>query len=404
MVGGFEHRRPILRAKRIFAVITISVASLILIGCQHEPGVISGLVLDELTGQPVANATIIVSGQTLQTDADGTFQLRDVKPGSYRIEVQAPNYEPVNTRVTVGSGQTIVVKLKLTPLKTVTLTYAISGQITLNNRGLSGVTVTLSGTQFARTITDSSGDYSLSGLQNGTYTITPSKPGYTFNPPNRSVTISNSDVLGQDFIAALVEEVGEPSKGCTVTLKPGESIQNAIDGASPKDVICLEEGGWPAVRNLLIVKSLTLRGSGSGRSVIKGVGGLKDIHIKSIGPEIEVRIENLTVNGGILVGDLLMRPEEYGKIKLIIQNSRVLDLSVEFSDLNLINSTVGNVYFREAGLSLRGSSGIIKNSTVLGLVASVGPCKLTITDSKISGPHPIELGWLDGIALQADYY
>ena len=49
--------------------------------------------------------------------------------------------------------------------------YVISGNVTLNGEALAGVTVTLSGTSSSTTTTDASGDYSFSGLDNGSYTI-----------------------------------------------------------------------------------------------------------------------------------------------------------------------------------------------------------------------------------------
>jgi len=55
--------------------------------------------------------------------------------------------------------------------------------------------------------------------------------------------------------------------GCTVTLGPEDSIQEAIDDASEGAVICLEEGEWQ--ENLTITKSITLRGAGRQHSVIE---------------------------------------------------------------------------------------------------------------------------------------
>jgi pimeloyl-ACP methyl ester carboxylesterase len=49
------------------------------------------------------------------------------------------------------------------------------------------------------TTTDSSGNYTLSGLAAGAYVITPSKSGYTFSPASTPVTVP-PDSTGQDFI------------------------------------------------------------------------------------------------------------------------------------------------------------------------------------------------------------
>jgi len=74
-----------------------------------------------------------------------------------------------------------------------TATYSISG-----SAGTSGATVT-AGSQGATS--DASNNYTISGLANGTYTVTPSKSGCTFSPTSMSVTISGANVTGQNFTA-----------------------------------------------------------------------------------------------------------------------------------------------------------------------------------------------------------
>ena len=59
--------------------------------------------------------------------------------------------------------------------------------------------MTLSGARSATVTADASGNYTFSGLANGTYTVTPSKSGYTFTPTSRTVTISGANVTGVSF-------------------------------------------------------------------------------------------------------------------------------------------------------------------------------------------------------------
>jgi hypothetical protein len=77
------------------------------------------------------------------------------------------------------------------------ITYSISGTVTLNGSGLSGVTVSTDSSHSATT--DSSGSYTITGLMNGSYTVTPSKSGCSFSPTSRSVTVSGANVSGVDF-------------------------------------------------------------------------------------------------------------------------------------------------------------------------------------------------------------
>jgi hypothetical protein len=80
-------------------------------------------------------------------------------------------------------------------------TFTISGQITSSGAALSGVTVTLGTGQ--TTTTNTSGNYSFTGLANGTYSVTPSRSGYTFNPASQNVTISNGNQTTVNFTGSL---------------------------------------------------------------------------------------------------------------------------------------------------------------------------------------------------------
>jgi PKD repeat protein len=76
-------------------------------------------------------------------------------------------------------------------------TYTISGAITTaGGTGIAGVTVS---TGSNSTTTNASGAYTLSGVANGTYTLTPSLGAYTFSPASRSVTVADANVTGQNF-------------------------------------------------------------------------------------------------------------------------------------------------------------------------------------------------------------
>ncbi len=75
--------------------------------------------------------------------------------------------------------------------------FAISGTITGATPG--GVTISVSGPATASAITDGVGRYTIRGLSGGSYTVTPSKPGYTFSPASTDVTVSGGSTTGQDF-------------------------------------------------------------------------------------------------------------------------------------------------------------------------------------------------------------
>ncbi len=78
-------------------------------------------------------------------------------------------------------------------------TFSISGSVTLNGSGISGVTVSLSGPSTASTTTDANGNFTFGNLAKGSYTITPSLTGSTFSPSSSSQTVNNANISGFDF-------------------------------------------------------------------------------------------------------------------------------------------------------------------------------------------------------------
>jgi len=64
--------------------------------------------------------------------------------------------------------------------------------------GTPNVTVVLSGTSSASTTTDGNGNFTFSGLSNGSYVVTPSPPPVVF-PAFLNVTISGSNVSTLEF-------------------------------------------------------------------------------------------------------------------------------------------------------------------------------------------------------------
>ena len=94
--------------------------------------------------------------------------------------------------------------LRLDGLGDAPATYSISGQVTDGSgTAISGVSVS-DGLGHTAT-TDSNGNFTLTDLPSGIYTLTPSRSGYTFSPASRSVTVP-PDTKGQDFAA-----IREPS-------------------------------------------------------------------------------------------------------------------------------------------------------------------------------------------------
>jgi hypothetical protein len=121
-----------------------------------------------------------------------TVRFAPVSEGSYTSSVMISTNGGDSTVSLSGTGQNVVA------------TYSISGKVTYFSSVLSGVTITLTGPVNKTATTSTSGTYSFTNLPSGSYTITPSKTGYRFTPVSRSVTISSSNITGQDFSASIV--------------------------------------------------------------------------------------------------------------------------------------------------------------------------------------------------------
>lgn len=79
--------------------------------------------------------------------------------------------------------------------------YSIAGKVAESSgAGIAGVAMALTSSSSVTVSTDNSGNYTFTGLTNGTYTITPTKTGYTCSPVSKTITVNNANVTGQDFV------------------------------------------------------------------------------------------------------------------------------------------------------------------------------------------------------------
>jgi hypothetical protein len=131
------------------------------------------------------------------------------------------------------------------------VSYSVSGVIA--GAGGSGATVTLSGTASATTTADSSGTYSFSGLDNGSYTVTPRKTGYTFTPTSRAVVVNGANVSVTTFTSTAVPIASLSSS----TLPFGNQPVNTTSAAQ---IVTLSNTGAAS----LTITSIAISGTNSG--------------------------------------------------------------------------------------------------------------------------------------------
>ena len=147
-----------------------------------------------------SGATVALSGAATATttaDGSGNFSFTGLANGSYTVTPSRSGFTftPASRSVTVnGANQT---GINFTGQAAPT-TWSISGTISPVSAG-SGATVALSGAATATTTADGSGNFSFTGLANGSYTVTPSRSGFTFTPASRSVTVNGANQTGINF-------------------------------------------------------------------------------------------------------------------------------------------------------------------------------------------------------------
>jgi hypothetical protein len=159
-------------------------------------GACGARISGRIAGAVAAGVTVSLGGgaaAVATTDASGSFAFDGLAAGEYTVSPSLAGYvfEPASAAVTLAganvSGQDFAAAGA----------YAISGKV--SGAVAAGVTVSLAGAAPAITATDSSGRYSFTGLTAGSYVVSPSLAGYTFDPASAPVSVATASVAHQDF-------------------------------------------------------------------------------------------------------------------------------------------------------------------------------------------------------------
>jgi hypothetical protein len=152
-------------------------------------------------------------GKTLSwtaTRSSGMWYALD--PASGMANVDSVKVEITNTQLATGSysdnvrigGNAVNAGILVNVICNVVpaLSYELSGTVkTATGEPAGGVRMVVVGTMSAETHTDANGEYAVSGLIPGDYSIAPSSPYFDFTPPSKSFNGLSGDVAGVDFTA-----------------------------------------------------------------------------------------------------------------------------------------------------------------------------------------------------------
>jgi hypothetical protein len=150
---------------------------------------ISGHVLDG-SNAPVGGVDVVLSDgssiASVTTEGDGSYQFSRLREGgTFTVSATKPHFTIAPSSQTFNNLNSDQV-LDFTATANNAPFFTISGQVTENGVGLAGVNITLSGSQPGLKITDSNGNYSFELAGGGNYTVTPSRPGFTFAAPSQT--------------------------------------------------------------------------------------------------------------------------------------------------------------------------------------------------------------------------
>jgi len=165
-----------------------------LIILRHLPlSSITGRVLDG-GGDPIEGVQIAAGAEySSTTDVSGQYTITDVLPGDYTLTPTKAGclFTPASRTVSVppdATGQDFEGQCE----------FDISGRVLDGSDSpFAGVQISAGAGRTATTGTD--GQYIFTKLLSGTYTLTPTLVGYTFQPTTRTVTLP-PDATGQNFV------------------------------------------------------------------------------------------------------------------------------------------------------------------------------------------------------------
>ncbi len=197
--------------------------------------IISGFVLTAQS-EPVPGVTMTCNGRATTTDGNGAYLLTGMVAGDYTVTPTkdewtfAPTSQPVTVGVVPGDATDVNFVGAL-------VTYSVSGRVVdRDGDGVAAVAIVCGSSSVQ---TNASGNYSISGLRRGQYTLTPSLQYYHFEPVNRVAEITDSDVTGQNFTAVpdtfsisgtVYDSAGQRVQGVEVTDGGSVAITSSAGG------------------------------------------------------------------------------------------------------------------------------------------------------------------------------
>ncbi len=171
---------------------------------------IEGVITDQVSGVPLINATISLTGTTMTdlSDLFGRYSTGQAGGGTYTAVVSRAGYVTQTIPgVSLTTASTTTLNVALVPASS----YTLNGQVrdALSGAGISSANILLqSGATTYPVTADASGNFSLSGFPSGVYDVYAGKWGYTtsfqtslsLNPGSGPLNINLNFGYTDDFV------------------------------------------------------------------------------------------------------------------------------------------------------------------------------------------------------------
>ena len=142
---------------------------------------------------------------SVQTATGAKLTTTAASDGSFSIELsRLPGQFPITVMVALFGFTFFPMSITLNTSGTaIFASQAIPADVGVlsGNAGIAGATINYSGPTSGSVTAGGDGAFGINGLQNGTYTLTPSLPGYSFAPSSRVATINNDGIGNLNFTA-----------------------------------------------------------------------------------------------------------------------------------------------------------------------------------------------------------
>ncbi len=173
-------------------------------------GAVQGTVTVEGTG--LDGVTVSLTGgasATATTSGGGNYSFPNLEAGNYTVTIsgfpQDVMFSQTAGSTTVATqGRAQVVDFGGDYIRTA----SVNGTVSVNDEGIAGVNVAISGTESGSATTGADGTFNVSNLRMGTYSVTISgydEPRYVFDPTTQSVTVGLGATATADFTGMIGE-------------------------------------------------------------------------------------------------------------------------------------------------------------------------------------------------------